>query len=283
MELTDEYDALVEEYDVQVRILTRDLDLLHSEGQVVSSAPKKTKLIAVDGNEIELTDGLPLQGHILIVGETGSGKSMLVTTQIMRRIRGGQLVHCIDTKGEIEPNFGHYVDCVTPDGAVAKFDELLDIATIRRELFRATVKSKGVPCANHGDYFRITGEKLPIIALIVEELIVLMGTVPEKKLIEMLVICRSAGIFVVCLAQYMKADILSRQGMINFGTRVFLGQYDNVSCNLIFTLNKQTKSMVEEFVGEPGKAAIQEAGKISTRAMPLVEDSHLIPFIQELV
>lgn len=286
LSMQEEYDAFIEEYDLQIKILVRDVDMLHSLGQTVAIAPKvpqsKTR-ISVEGNEVELTDGLPLQGHVLIIGQSGSGKSVLVMTQLMRRVRGQQEVHCIDTKGEIKPIFGKYVDCVAPEDAGDKFTELLAIAKQRQKLFSDTTAKFQTPCRDFSEYFEITGDKLPIVSLVVEELIVLMEMVDEAKLIEMLVIGRSAGVFVVALSQYMKAEILSRKGLVNFGTRVFLGQYDNVSCNLIFNMDKGTRNQIETFVGLPGKAAVQENGKITTRAMPMVLKEHLIPFIKHEV
>lgn len=279
LELTNEYDEFILEYDAQIRILTKDVDLLHSEGQVKSMVTRSVPKLLDDD---ELTDGLPLQGHTLIVGKSGSGKSNVLMVQIMRRIRAGQEIYCIDTKDEIEPIFGQYVKCVASKDAEKTIRELLQVAEERRQQFKDTTSSTGRPCRNHGEYFKVTGNKMPVIVLIVEELIVLRGMMEEASLIEMLVVCRSAGVFVICLAQMMKATILSREGAANFNCSVWLGKYDRIACGIVFgNLDKSETKLIEEFVGEPGKAAIQENSEITTRTMPEVLDDHLIPYIKQ--
>ena len=267
-------------------MLQRDMDICCSGGQPPPENTKKSSApkVTVAGNTADLNDGLPLEGHGLIVGKSGSGKSYVLMTQIIRRIKAGQEVHCIDTKDEIAPIFGEYVECVTPAGADKKIKDMLKLASERRDKFKAATKQYNRPCRNFHEYKTLTGEDMPVVCLIVEELIVLMGIIDEDPLIEMLVVCRSAGVFVVCLAQVIKADILSRKGTLNFNWQVWLGKYDRIAANLLFgDLDKIDTKMIADHVGEPGAAAIQMNGEIVCTQMPNVTEDYLIPFISGAV
>lgn len=222
---------------------------------------------------------LSLHGHTIVVGQTGSGKSNILMSQIIERLRDGQQLHCIDVKDEIRPIFGRHVQCVSLAEASKKFDELLWVAQERRDLFSAASADKHRPCRDYREYETITGIRLPVITLVCEELIVLRSEVDESKLINLLVIGRSAGVFVFCLSQYLKADILSRKGSINFTTQVFIGKFDSVSVRLLFgTLNKEELAAVKEYVGKPGYGAVMCKGEMTLHKFAEVAESDLLPF-----
>jgi len=234
------------------------------------------------GNQRELQDGLPLHGHLIVVGQSGSGKSNILMGQIIRRLRAGQELHCIDVKGEMEPIFGGHVKCVPTEQAKAKFEELLDIAKKRRELFAVTSQARRRPIRDYIEYEKVTGERMPIVTLLCEELIVLMSEVDEDLLVRLLVLGRSAGVFVICAAQYLKADILSRKGSVNFNTQVFLGKYDSVSIGILFgNLEREETKALKEFLGPPGRGAVCEQGRLSTRIFPEVTVDYLLPFFDK--
>ncbi len=222
-----------------------------------------------------------MQGHILIVGQSGSGKSNVAMSQIMRRINSEQDVHIIDTKNELLPIFSKQCKAVALDGAEEKFNELLATVEIRHRLFAKTSHDLEKPCRDFGEYFKLTGNKLPIVCLVVEELIVMMDTIKPELLTKLLVIGRSAGVFVIALAQYIKADILPRKACINFHTRVFLGRYDRIAIGLLFgEVEKIDSEQLRSYLGPAGKAVVEEGTKLYTRTMPLVEDTDLIPYLK---
>ena len=268
-------------YKKHIERLYDEIDLLASEGP--QPAPKNQPepvIVKADlSNQRELNDSLPLRGHTLIVGQSGSGKSNLLMAQIIRRLKDGQLLHCIDTKDEIEPIFGREVQCVPTSMAKQKFEEMLRIARERRQLFAQTSQLRGQPVRDFGEYYKVTGTRLPVVTLICEELIVLMGEVDEDLLVKLLVIGRSAGVFVVAPSQYLKADILSRKGSVNFNTCVFLGKFDSIAAGLLFgNLEKEEARALREFLGPPGKGAVMEQGQLRTATFPEVTDSYLLPF-----
>jgi hypothetical protein len=85
----------------------------------------------------------------------------------------------------------------------------------------------------------------------------------------------------VCLAQYLKADILSRKGSVNFNTRVFLGKYDRIaaaSCSA--TTLRRTRAAVDGAPGDAGKAVVEVDGDWTCVNMPRVTDAYLRPFLK---
>jgi DNA segregation ATPase FtsK/SpoIIIE-like protein len=234
-------------------------------------------------NQRDIVDGLPLQGHMLVVGGSGSGKTNVLMGQIIRRLKDGQTLHVIDVKDEIGPIFERTlnVNIVPVERARAKFVELLTEASSRRQLFREASAAYERPVRDFGEYFRVTGVRLPVVTLIIEELVVLMDEVPQADLVKTLVVCRSAGIFIIALSQYLKADILDRKGSINFSTRVFLGKYDRIACGILFgNLERDEVQMLQEFLGPPGKGAVEEGGELTTRTFQRITDDYLIPFMK---
>lgn len=283
--ILDLEDNLTDMMDL-IESLQRDLDMVASEGpQPVSTKDPKPQAVGVDdGNVTPLeSDGLPLQGHTICVGQSGSGKSNVGMSQIIRRLRDGQRLYCIDTKNELGPIFRrHMIEVVKPDEGEDLIRRLLKIAAERQQLFERTSEELEMPCRDYGEYFKRTGEKLPIICIIVEEMIVLMPIIGQDLLIQLLVIGRSAGVFVFAMAQYLKADILDRKGSVNFNTRIFMGKYDSIGVGILFgNMDKSEGAQVREFVGMPGKAAVDENGMVRLTNMPRVEDFHLIPYMKK--
>lgn len=287
-------DFVLELEDNQLELLDtiermqQDIDLIASDGQQqptrVAQSPKPKAVPVDDGNVSPLeSDGLPLQGHEIVVGASGSGKSNVGMSQVIRRLRDGQLLYCIDTKNELGPIFRrHMVEVVKPDMGEDLIKRLLVIASERQELFERTSEELEMPCRDYGEYFKRTGEKLPIITLIVEEMIVLMPIIGQDLLIQLLVLGRSAGVFVFAMAQYLKADILDRKGSVNFNTRIFMGKYDGIGIGILFgNMDKAESAQVREFVGSPGKAAVDENGSLRLVTMPRVEDYHLAPYMKK--
>lgn len=228
-------------------------------------------------------DTLPLTGHLIAVGQTGSGKSNFAMSQIIRRICAQHLIYVIDTKNEIGPIFKKYCTKITDqNGAEDMINRMLQIAQDRRTLFSETTNKYQKPCRDIGEYKKVTGRQLPIITLLVEELIVLMGIIDQEVLVNLLVLGRSAGVFVLALSQYIKADVLDRKGSINFNTRVYLGKWDQISTQILFgSISKKDIIKMREFCGPAGSAIIQDqSGNLSYQQIPQIHDHVLEPYIK---
>lgn len=227
--------------------------------------------IIIEEKPVKLDDHIPLHGHGIIVGQTKSGKSNVLMSQIIRRHEAGHEIHIIDVKYEMAALFENIADVVEIEQATDKFQELFEITKQRQQLFRETGRKLKKPCLNAADYRKLTGNKMSTITLVVEELIVLMDTVDQKDLIKLLVIGRSAEVFVIAAAQYLNAKIINREGSINFTTRVFLGKYDKYAIPILFgNLEPDEVIEIQNHVGRPGMAALQIDNQLLTVRMPLV-------------
>lgn len=238
--------------------------------EVVAEQPKSLPVV--------LPVVLPSIGHTLIVGKSGSGKSNVAMLEIINRLKLKHLLYIVDTKQEMGPIFAkHCVEVVGTEGATDMMQKLLKVAKERRDKFTLASAMFTKPCRDYKEYERLTGEKMPVITLVLEELIVLMGRIEQNELIELLVVGRSAGVFVFALAQYLKSDILDRKGSVNFMTRVFLGRWDRIGISILFgSIRKIKAEEYMEYLGQPGRALIETEGKdLELFTFPRIEDAEL--------
>lgn len=291
LEMDTVFDEDIQALQLLFESLRKELDMVMSIGpqpnyDITKPVPIviKQQPIIDNGNVAPLeSDTLPLSGHTIVVGQSGSGKSNVAMSQTIERLNAGHELYCVDTKNELGPIFRrHMKKIVPPEQGEALIKELLAIAKQRQALFEATSEDHERPIRDYAEYERVTGTELPLITLIVEELIVLMPLIGQDLLIQLLVLGRSAGVFVLAAAQYLKADILDRKGSVNFNTAVFLGRYDRISTGILFgNITRTEMAEIQEFVGAPGRAAISENGNIRTHIMPRVYDYHLAPYMKK--
>lgn len=292
LEMDTVFEDDIQALQLMFESLRKELDMVMSIGPqpeinlLTKPAPVSTKSAPVIDNvnvaPLE-SDTLPLSGHTIVVGQSGSGKSNVVMSQTIERMNDGQEIFCIDTKNELSSIFKrHMKKTVPPEQGETLIRELLAIAKQRQALFEVTSEDHERPIRDYAEYERVTGTELPLITLVVEELIVLMPLIGQDLLIQLLVLGRSAGVFVLAAAQYLKADILDRKGSVNFNTSVFLGKYDRISTGILFgNVTRAEMTEIQEFVGAPGRAAISENGNIRTHTMPRVYDYHLAPYMKK--
>lgn len=226
---------------------------------------------------------LPSTGHTLIVGKSGSGKSNVAMLEIITRLRQGHQLYIVDTKQEMGPIFKkHCVSVTDTDGATDMMTQLLKIAKSRRDQFMLTSELLKKPCRDYREYEKLTSTPMPVITLVLEELIVLMGRIGQTELIDLLVVGRSAGVYVFALSQYLKGDILDRKGSVNFGTRVFLGRWDRITISILFgSIRKQRTDEYVAFLGAPGRALVETEGRdLELFTFPRIEDAQLEEMMQ---
>jgi hypothetical protein len=265
-------DAIVKLQNAQLYVPATQLFLSQVPTQTITSMLE----------QVESTE-LPDYGHTIIVGKSGSGKSNIVMLEIIKRIKAKHEIYIVDTKQELGPIFGkHCKKVVGTDSATEIMNELLKIAKERRDKFMQASAIFTKPCRDRKEYEKLTGERMPTITLVLEELIVLMGRIEQDQLIELLVVGRSAGVFIFALSQYLKADILDRKGSINFMSRVFLGRWDMISIKILFgPIPKNDAHIFQEFLGPPGKGLVElEGQRIDTVTFPRIDDKQLEEWMQ---
>lgn len=178
---------------------------------------KPTRYISPGGQCYTLYADMLRQHHLLIAGETGSGKSVIINGLIYTC-----LLHTPDKAGLIliDPKrveLSAYKDCphcITyasePDQWIAALDLALDITEQRYHEMQRT----GSRLYNGGDIY-----------VIIDELAYLM-TVKRKEAVPRIqrlgMIARAAKVHLIACTQTVKADILPTTITCNFDSRVAL-------------------------------------------------------------
>lgn len=257
--LSNQVTALAERifnYHEHLMQLAEDLDavsatvnILLDEGDWADQLPSSEPVIATVESECtgpncpELPDDmknqLPHNGHAIIVGASGTGKSNLTMACLMDRIIAGQQIFLIDTKQELGPYFGQYCSKVVGiDGATELLTHMLAAADERQQMFQDFIKQHRKVITNLADYNQHVQTPLPYITIVIEELIRLeseLGPDFIKAFLRLIAVGRSAGIFVLVATQYLNATILPKAASTNFGVRVYLGKYDRIMCQILFS------------------------------------------------
>lgn len=225
---------------------------------------------------------LPLGKHTLLVGLSGSGKSNTVSGYIIESLNACNELWIIDTKEEHGQAFGDYATIYSKDEASTAFDAAIAEGERRRELFKQASKSKGVVCRDHLEYAQLTGVKLPLITLVVEEMFDLGQSCDFTRLIQVLSTTRSAGINVLAVAQYINASVMPKTGSANFQVRVYMGMYERIAATLALgDIAKEEVDGIRSYVGQPGRAIVRaENGKISKVQIPLVQTTELNRYVR---
>lgn len=169
--------------------------------------------------------------HLLVAGQTGSGKSVFLNTSISSLIatRMPEEVQflMIDPKQvEFIPYEGlpHLMEPIANDTAEAK--ALLDVAV--NEMERRFLLLKKAKCKKISDYREKKGtEKLPYIVFIVDEFadLMMMGSLAEKKEVESKIIriaqkARAVGIHMILATQKPLAKIVTSLIKANMPARI---------------------------------------------------------------
>lgn len=280
----EEFDELWEyQYKLNDK-LVNDIDLLSSYGQVPIKEPlvKSAEIPKPNHNLIIESDDLPLRDHGLVVGKTKSGKSNVLNSLIIRSVQDNQEVRILDVKREMGPVFGNHCVIIDRDDAAQAFIDVVNEADERQKIFAEASKRSGKRIANLDDYHNVTGDySLRHVKLVVEEWMYLNEDgIDDSQLIKAMVICRSAGIWLLVALQLLRNDTMSRKASINFGFRVFLGPYDTWAFKSMFDgADEAFKEKAKKFLGKSGKAVVSIEGELETRTMPFIEDEVLEEWI----
>lgn len=180
---------------------------------------------ALDKVEINMNK----QPHIIIAGETGSGKSVILRVLIKQFIKKAAIIYMLDFKGGVEfgIQYENYGEVITErDRAITVLTELVDENNRRLKLFREN-RSK-----NLGQYNKKTGENLQRIGVFADEVGELFdkrgGSKAVKEQVEILEglvstlarLARATGINLFLGIQRPDATVLTGQIKTNIPARV---------------------------------------------------------------
>lgn len=226
-------------------------------------------------------DGIPLIGHGIIVGQSGTGKTNSLMIGIMRRIEAGHKLFIIDSKHELGQIFNNHAKVYNSDEAAAVIKQLIEIAEDRAIMFDEAALKFKEPVRDIIEYEKVTGTKLPVISLIIEELILIIDEIDIDELTKLFVAGRSSGVFCLVLAQYLNAKILPKKASTNLHTKVFLGPVDFVGLRTLFPggIPKHIQTKADTFLGPAGNAMCYMDNEFTFKKLPEIDRQLLIDWM----
>lgn len=201
----------------------------------------------------------------MLVGQNGSGKTNILMNSTLARIQAGHDIHIVDQKNELAQIFENHVHVYKPEQTVELIRRLTQAAKDRMEHFGQVARQLKEPIRDIWEYEEVTGKKLPIIWLVLEELILVTAQIDQNELTELFVAGRSSGIFVYAAVQNLKAETLSTNSSINIMNKVFVGSPNKLAMRTLFKteMPKDVYIKANNFLGEPGKGLLYNSAKHS--------------------
>lgn len=191
----------------------------------------------------------------MLVGQNGSGKSNVLMNSIIARMQAGHDIHMVDQKNEFAQIFENHINIYKPDQTVEIVRKLTQAAKDRMDHFGLVARQMKRPIRDIWEYEKVTGKKLPIIWLILEELILVTEQIDQKELTELFVAGRSSGVFVYAACQHLTTETLSSSSSVNILNKVYMGNPKPRNMQTLFKteISKEIYSKANTFLGKPGK------------------------------
>jgi hypothetical protein len=213
--------------------------------------------------------------HTLLHGETRSGKTTSIHNLV---VQAHVLAHhtdvrfyMTDVKRELGAAWGRSPLLAAPvqndaTGAGELITELVqgqDGVLSRYSQFEALAHERNVICANIREYERHTGERPPLVFVVIDELNALLelakkGDELQRALTILLQTGAAAGFYVIAGAQYLNAKVFGRDATQQFVSRAHFGTYDPTALRMLF--NQAPQQMVGEAI-PPGRGFIRVQGQ----------------------
>lgn len=274
-------------YPKVIENIYKELDLLASEGQapkVIVQKQEIKKNREVDPNKKPIQDPIPHEGHCILVGQNGSGKTNTMMVSLLSRMEDGHEVHLIDTKGELGQIFENHVSVYKPEDVVKVIRKFTQAAKDRMEFFATTGRQLKQPIRDIKEYREVTGKPMPTISIIIEELIVVTDAIDADELTELFVAGRASGIYVFALAQLLKADILPRKCSVNILTKIFMGAPDKIALRVLYPggIPDHVMSEASRHLGPSGQALMYDGrtNEFKCIKFPRVDREMLVDLMQ---
>lgn len=159
------------------------------------------------------------EGHILINGGTGGGKSTLLRVLVAQAVLKNLTLHAFDAKGTELSTFRNYDKLVLsrePEGSLIHLTKLYDLMCTRnRVLYKAN-------CKDVEEYNRSHKKKLEIILVIIDEFAPFRKNKKVKEVLaKLLAMARSAGIYIILSTQRIDSETMGDL-KVNLGIRLNL-------------------------------------------------------------
>lgn len=258
--------------------------VIKAEAQEKYTAPKATEMVSPNLKPVH--SGLPLIGHTLLVGQNGSGKSNVLMSAVIERWQKKHTLYLVDTKQELAQLFEQIVpsqNIIEDLRDVPKLVQtLLNAGQVRRDMFNTEARKRKEPIRDHIEYEEVTGQRLPIITLFIEELVVVAETLGPELFTKMFVMLRSAGIFIFAVSQRLKTTILPSEASTNIVNKVYLGAPDKYQFGSMFPegLPDHISREAKQLLGPPGMALLYTNNEYEFKQMPRIDRELLKELMQ---
>ncbi|HEX6293416.1 MAG TPA: FtsK/SpoIIIE domain-containing protein [Herpetosiphonaceae bacterium] len=210
--------------------------------------------------------------HGLYHGDTGSGKTNAINSmiaQLHHMVAAGVplQLYAADYKRELSATWSRSAlfesGILTEPGEIAEMlGELGGMVRTRYELFEDTSRRYERVVENYSAYASVTGETLPVVICIVDELNAALEASRKnaplaENLRSLLQIGRGAGVLVQGGFQYMRAENFGRDGSKQFVTRAHFGAYDQTAVAMLFGSKVDHNALQQVIDGTPGRGIIK--------------------------
>lgn len=203
--------------------------------------------------------------HLLVVGETGQGKSVYIRYLLKAIFEVGFDVWCIDGKkvdyAKIKYKFKNYTaNEMTKTNVIEALTKFKDEMQLRLDLM-----------AENGFYNYYEDESLDPVFLLIDEYLMIVETAEKKELTqiksllsEIIWLGRAAGYFLIVTMQRADAKYIDGAIRDNFACRVVVGKASKESYLMIF--DRKLKGF------ETGRAWVQINNDIQIVSIPYYQD-----------
>jgi|GEM_PF-3310867 len=212
--------------------------------------------------------------HALFHGDTGGGKTNAIDSMIVQlhrmAARGVSLqLYAGDYKRELAATwrrsalFGEGIQ-TEPIDIANMLADLAEETRLRQATFERAGTATGRIIRNYSEYVGVTGEQLPVIVCIVDELNAVLeasaGTALDSNLRTLLQMGRASGVLVHGGFQYMTSNVFGRDGSKQFITRAHFGAYDQTAVKMLFGVVDH-KALQPLVTGQAGRGLIRTVGQ----------------------
>jgi S-DNA-T family DNA segregation ATPase FtsK/SpoIIIE len=202
--------------------------------------------------------------HMLVAGESGSGKTTTLIHVCRQLAGGGGEIWVVDLKSDLSVALAPVAHVLAETQVdVLSLLQQVDAERVRRQQLRVSAKAR-----DYAEYVAKTGDSLPRIYLAIDELAELVSVRKGKRdavyaravIDSLLRLARSEGIHVVAATQYVNAHVLPRATAQQFSTRLYFGGYDMVAVRVLFS-GRASKEECSLLSGEAGTGLAQMPGQ----------------------
>jgi len=212
--------------------------------------------------------------HALFHGDTGGGKTNAIDSMIVQLHRMAERsvslqLYAGDYKRELATTWRRsslFAEGIQtePKDIANMLADLAEETRLRQAAFERAGTATGRIIRNYSEYVNATGDRLPVVVCIVDELNAVLeasaGTELDSNLRTLLQMGRASAVLVHGGFQYMTSNVFGRDGSKQFITRAHFGAYDQTAVKMLFGAVDH-KALQPLVTGQAGRGLIRTVGQ----------------------